>query len=130
MSTTRPTIFIIDDDTSVRRALGRVMTHGGMDWEAYDSAESFLATAHPEAGGCIVTDMTMPGMSGLDLKKQLNATRHLLPVVFLTAHDSEETRAAARAAGATAYFRKPVDIQALLDAVRRALQQPAPQGAP
>ncbi len=106
------------------------MTQGGMDWEAYDSAEAFLASAHPEGGGCIVTDMTMPGMSGLDLKKQLNATRHLLPVVFLTAHDSEETRAAAHAAGAAAYFRKPVDIQALLDAVRWALQQPAPGGAP
>ncbi len=130
MPPTRPIIFIIDDDTSVRRALGRVMTQGGMDWEAYDSAESFLATAHPEACGCIVTDMTMPGMSGLDLKKQLNATRHPLPVVFLTAHDSEETRAAAREAGAAAYFRKPVDIQALLDAVRWALQQPAPKGMP
>lgn len=130
MSPTRPTIFIIDDDTSVRRALGRVMTQGGMDWEAYDSAEAFLATARPAAGGCIVADMTMPGMSGLDLKKQLNASRHPLPVVFLTAHDSEETRAAARDAGAAAYFRKPVDIQALLDAVRWALQQPAPNAAP
>jgi FixJ family two-component response regulator len=129
MSPTRPTIFIIDDDTSVRRALGRVMTQGGMDWEAYDSAEAFLAITHPDAGDCIVADMTMPGMSGLDLKKQLNASRHPLPVVFLTAHDTEETRAAAREAGAAAYFRKPVDIQALLDAVRWALQQPMPKGA-
>ena len=126
MSPDRPIIFIIDDDTSVRRALGRVMTLAGLEWEAYESAEAFLASARTRYRGCIVADMTMPGMSGLDLKNQLNATPGHLPLVFLTANDSEETRAAARTAGAAAYFRKPVDIQALLDAVRWALSNPPP----
>jgi FixJ family two-component response regulator len=123
----RSTIFIIDDDLGVRRALGRVMTQGGMDWEAFDSAESFLAQPHSCASGCIVADMTMPGMSGIELKNHLNASSRPLPMVFLTANDSEETRAAAREAGAAAYFRKPVDIQALLDAIRWALQPSLPR---
>ena len=126
MSPDRSIIFIIDDDTSVRRALGRVMTLAGLEWEAYESAEAFLAAERTCGSGCIVADITMPGMTGLDLKNRLNATTDHLPLVFLTANDSEETRAAARTAGAAAYFRKPVDIQALLDAVRWALSNPPP----
>jgi len=126
MSPERSIIYLIDDDTSVRRALGRVMTHGGLEWEAYDSAESFLANAHPGEKGCIVADMTMPGLSGIDLKILLDSARVRLPLILLTAQDTEETRAAARNAGASAYFRKPVDIQALLDAVLWALSNPPP----
>ncbi|MEO5715684.1 MAG: response regulator [Luteolibacter sp.] len=126
MTTGRSIIYLVDDDTSVRRALGRVMTHGGLEWEAYDSAESFLADARPAGNGCIVADMTMPGLSGIDIKVLLDSARIRLPLILLTAHDTEETRAAARNAGASAYFRKPVDIQALLDAVRWALSNPPP----
>ena len=117
MAGDRSIIYLIDDDDSVRRALGRVMSLGGLEWEAYDSAESFLSEARPGDHGCIVADMTMPGMSGLDLKILLDSSRIRLPLILLTAHDTEETRAAARSAGAAAYFRKPVDIQALLDAI-------------
>ena len=124
MSAERSIIFIIDDDASMRRALGRVMTHAGLEWEAHESAESFLAAVTPGVSGCIIADMTMPGMTGLDLKKQLNAVRNQLPLIILTAHDTEEIRAAAREAGAAAYFRKPVDIQALLDAVHWAIHVP------
>ena len=126
MSPQRPIIYLIDDDTSVRRALGRVMTLGGLEWQAFDSAESFLASTRPGRHGCIVADMTMPGISGLDLKILLDSSSIHLPLILLTAHDTEETRAAARNAGASAYFRKPVDIQALLDAVRWALSNPPP----
>ena len=118
MSPGHSTIYVIDDDDSVRRALGRIMTSAGLDWEGYDSAESFLEGARPGAAGCIVADMTMPGLTGLDLKLLLDAAKVRLPLILLTAQDTEETRAAARHAGAAAYFRKPVDIQALLDAIQ------------
>lgn len=120
----RSTIFIVDDDASVRRALGRVMSSAGLEWEAFDSAEEFLAKAHPGMVGCIVADMTMPGMSGLELKTVLDAAGIHLPLILLTAHDGEEMRAAARSAGAAGYFRKPVDTQALLDAIRWASNPP------
>lgn len=123
----RPTIFVIDDDPSVRRALGRVMTSAGLPSESFDSANGFLATADLSKVGCILADMTLPGMSGLDLKNQLNAAQHPIPVIFLTAQDTEEMRAAARDVGAAGFFRKPVDTQALLDAVEWALQIPRPK---
>lgn len=120
-----PTIHLIDDDASVRRALGRLMTHARLKWQAHDSAESFLAAARLNDGGCIVADMTLPGMSGLQLKQLLDSSRVDLPLILLTAHDSEEVRTDARAAGAAAYFRKPVDMEALLDAIRWTLQPAA-----
>lgn len=126
MSAGFSTIYVIDDDASVRRALGRIMTSAGLDWEAYDSAESFLEVARPGGGGCIVADMTMPGLTGIDLKLLLDASSVRLPMILLTAQDTEETRAAAREAGAAAYFRKPVDIQALLDAIQWAARPAKP----
>jgi FixJ family two-component response regulator len=121
----RPTIFIIDDDASVRRALGRVMTSAGLDYQAYESADAFLAEPRRAMHGCIVADMTLPGLSGLELKQALNATQSRLPLIFLTAHDTTEARGAAHEAGAEGYFRKPVDTQALLDAVRWVLKEQA-----
>jgi FixJ family two-component response regulator len=122
----RPTIYIIDDDASVRRALGRVMTLAGLDSRAYESADAFLAAPPMTDEGCIVADMTLPGMSGMELKQALNAAHSKLPLIFLTAHDTPESREAAHEAGAEGYFRKPVDTQALLDAVQWALNaQPA-----
>ena len=130
MSARPSTVFIIDDDPSVRRALGRVMMSAGLAWESFESAEAFLATAASDAGGCIVADMTMQGVSGVELKLSLDAAGNPLPVILLTAQDADETRDAARQAGAAAYFRKPVDIQALLDAVQWALTPTTIQGRP
>lgn len=127
MASDPPTIFVIDDDASIRRALGRVMTSAGFVWESFASADQFLAYANLTKPGCIIADMTLEGMSGLDLKNQLNATHHDLPLIFLTAHDTEEMRTSAREAGAAGFFRKPVDTQALLDAIEWALQQPSPK---
>jgi FixJ family two-component response regulator len=123
MSNRRPTIYIIDDDASVRRALGRVMTSAGLDHQAFDSAEDFIALSLVEGPGCIVADMTMPGLSGLELKQALNLAHSELPLIFLTAHDTPESRKAAHESGAEGYFRKPVDTQALLDAVQWALNE-------
>jgi FixJ family two-component response regulator len=117
-------IFVIDDDPSIRRALGRVLAQAGLTWDVYESADQFFDTADLNKSGCVLADMTMLGSSGLDLKGRLNATRHTHPLIFLTADDSDEIRAAARDAGAVGFFRKPVDTQALLDAIEWALQQP------
>jgi FixJ family two-component response regulator len=130
MGAVRSIIFVIDDDVSVRRALCRVMSSAGLEWEAFESAEEFLAKAHPAMAGCIVADMTMPGMSGLELKRLLAASGNHLPLILLTAHDNEETRAAARSAGAAAYFRKPVDTQALFDAIQWASKPPVLPASP
>jgi FixJ family two-component response regulator len=119
-------IFIVEDDASVRRALERVMLSAGHESRAFASAEEFISGARLSEGSCIVADMTMMGMSGLDLKHLLNAAHSDLPLIFLTAEDSEEMRTSAREAGAVGCFRKPVDTQALLDAVQWALTQPRP----
>jgi len=118
MSPDHAIIHLIDDDDGVRRALGRVMTQAGLVWKAHDSAEAFLAEPGPAAGGCIVADLMMPGMSGLELKRRLDSAGVRLPLILLSAHDTITARAAARRAGAAAYFRKPVDIEALLDAIQ------------
>lgn len=123
----RPTIYVIDDDASVRRALGRVMTSSGLAWQAFGSVDEFLASATPTGPGCIVADMTMPGVGGIELKRMLDAAHSTLPVIFLTAQDTDEMRAASRDAGVAGFFRKPVDTQALLDAIQWALnREPAP----
>lgn len=117
------TIYIIDDNPNVWRALARLMASAGFMWKAFPSAEEFMTHAKLEEGDCIVADISMPGMSGLDLKNHLNAARNHTPLIFLTGHDTEETRAAANEAGAAGYFRKPVDAQALLDAIQWALNK-------
>jgi FixJ family two-component response regulator len=125
MASGRSTIFIIDDDSSVRRALGRVMAVAGLDWKSFACVEDFLAAVGPGDTGCIIVDVVRPGLDSVDLKQQLDAARLRLPLIILTANDTAEAQAAARDAGAVAFFRKPVDSNALLDAVRWATQAPA-----
>ena len=119
-------IFIIDDDASVRRALGRVMASADFDCASFESGDEFLATADfKNQSGCIVADMAMLGMNGLELKNYLNQNQFGPPLIYLTAFDTREMRNAARAAGAVTFSRKPVDSQALLDAIDWALQSPS-----
>lgn len=117
-----PTIFIIDDDVSIRRALRRVMASAGFPARDFDSVEEFLEQVRAGDQGCVVADMTLFGMSGVELKRHLNAAGSTLPVILLTAQDTDEARSQAGAAGAAGYFRKPVDTQALLDAIEWSLQ--------
>lgn len=117
-----PTIFIIDDDASIRRALRRVMASAGFPAKDFVSVEEFLGVIRSQDEGCVVADMTLFGMSGLELKRHLNAAGFTIPVIFLTAQDTDESRSEAREAGAAGYFRKPVDTQALLDAIEWSLQ--------
>lgn len=121
-----PTILIVDDNPNVWRALARLMASAGFVWKAFDSVESLMISPDLAGGNCIVADITMPGLSGLDLKHHLNEVRLDTPVIFLTGNDTEATRIAAKEAGAAGYFRKPVDAQALLDAIRWALNARQP----
>jgi FixJ family two-component response regulator len=121
-------LYLIDDDPGVRRSLARLFSSAGIQWQAFASADEFFAAAPHVSRGCVVTDVTMPGLSGIDLLRHLKAENSPLPVILLTAHDTEEMRQTAREAGAAAFFRKPVDAQALLDAIAWAVSH-APPGA-
>jgi len=115
------TVYLIDDDPSVRAALNRLLRVCGLDVQAFESVDAFLAKLPTATNSCVVADIRLPGTDGLELPALL-ADRDLeIPVIFLTAQDTEETRGAARRAGAAGYFRKPVDDQALLDAIEWAL---------
>lgn len=124
-----PIIAIIDDDASLRRALGRVMASASLGYREFGSAESFLETDVSESIDCLIADMTMCGLSGPELKQQLDLIRPGLPMIILTAHDCGEMRQAARVAGVSAFFRKPVDTEALLDAIHWLVRGASCEGA-
>jgi len=114
-------VVIIDDDASLRRSLSNLLGSVGFHVEAFISAEAFLEAAHRERPGCLVLDLRMPGMSGLDLLRHLAATGSLVPTIVLTAHGNDEARHQCLEAGAFAFLEKPFRSATLLDAVRRAL---------
>jgi FixJ family two-component response regulator len=113
------TIYVIDDDASVRKALKRLIRSTGMSAHTFASAEDFLASQR-SLPDCLVLDLRMPGMSGLELQQQLAAEHRSVPIVFISAHDDEQTRHTALAAGAAAFLHKPFDDHALLDAIDQA----------
>lgn len=112
-----PTLYLVDDDSSVRNALSRLLRSSGISTVTFADAESLLAAELEENHSCIISDIRMPVTSGLEIPERLAARGLAIPIIFLTAYDSPETRSKAQAAGASAYFRKPVDDQALLDAI-------------
>jgi FixJ family two-component response regulator len=116
-----PVIYIVDDNASVRRALGRLLRSAGMDVRPFASAQQFLDSDFTEENACLIADVKMPGMGGLELQQKLVEHGANLPVILITGFDTEETRALAKQSGAAGYFRKPVDDRALLDAIRWAL---------
>jgi FixJ family two-component response regulator len=120
MLPTGRTVVIVDDDDSVRRALGRLLRSVGLWVEAFATAECFLK-AKQAVPGCLILDVHLPGMSGLDLQKHLDASGRKLPIIFITAYGNEQMREAALRAGAIAFLSKPFDELALLDAVGRAI---------
>ena len=111
----------VDDDASLRRSLRNLLTLLGFRVETLESAEAFLTSADRDSIGCLVLDVRMPGMTGVDLLRHLAATGSRIPVIMLTAHGDDETRWRCLEAGATAFLEEPVRTPALLDAVRRAL---------
>jgi FixJ family two-component response regulator len=114
-------VYIVDDEPSICTAYARLMRAANMQPRTFASVEEFLRSDLSDENACVISDVRMPGTSGLDLPGLLARAGRHLPVIFTTAHDTRETRELAHRAGAAAYFRKPVDDQALLDAVAWAL---------
>jgi FixJ family two-component response regulator len=114
-------IYVIDDDESVRKAFKRLLRSVNLEAETFASAKDFLDSQKPNKIDCIVIDMRMPGLSGLDLQQMLKAQGSRIPVIVISASDDTLVREQARELGAVSFFRKPIDDQALLDAITWAI---------
>ncbi len=114
-------VCVVDDDGSLRRSLRNLLTSVGFQVETFPSAAAFLASVHRLNTGCMVLDLRMAGMTGLELLRHLVATGARIPVIILTAHGDADTRHRALQAGAVAFLEKPFPGAALVDAVRSAL---------
>jgi FixJ family two-component response regulator len=113
---------IVDDDEAVRNALQGLMRAVGLQARSFASAEEFLESGLQRHTGCLIVDIRMPGMSGLELQAKLNAQNCRIPTIFITAHGDEKMRMQALRAGAVEFLAKPFDDEALLDSVRAALE--------
>jgi FixJ family two-component response regulator len=116
-----PYVAIVDDEEPVRKALKRLLRASGLDAESYASGQAFLEAAALRAPDCVLLDLHMPRMSGLQVLRALQAARRALPIVVITAHDAPETREQCLAAGASAFLRKPLEEHELLDTITAAL---------
>jgi len=117
------TVFVVDDDQSVRTAIARLLRSTGLDVVVFGSAEEFLSEPPPEHPSCVVLDVRLPGVSGLDLQEELGQSRRELPIIFITGHGNVPITVRAMKAGAFDFLEKPFDDQALLDAVQWALER-------
>jgi len=115
-------IFVIDDDQSMQRAFLLLLRSAGFDAKAFTSAEEFLTHSHVSDGDCIILDLRMPRMNGFDLMEKLISREIRTPIICVTAFDDVRSRERARELGAAAYFTKPVDDQALIDAINWAIK--------
>jgi FixJ family two-component response regulator len=115
-------VAIVDDDDSVRGALQGLMKEVGFPARAFASVEEFLESGEQQQTACLIADIRMPGMSGLELQAKLNAEHCRIPTIFITAHGDEKMRMQALRAGAVEFLAKPFDDEALLESVRAALQ--------
>ena len=115
-------VVIVDDDELIRGSLGGLMKEAGLPALTFASAEEFLTSGEEKRTACLITDIRMPGMSGLELQAKLNETHQRIPIIFITAQGDEKLRLQALRAGAVEFLTKPFDDDALLDSVRAALE--------
>lgn len=123
MTEQNPTVFVVDDDASVLRSLERLIRSVGLNVETFTSPKEFLAADRPNWPSCLVLDVRMPGMSGLDLQEELIAAGYSMPVIFLTGHGDIPMSVRAMKAGAMDFLQKPFNDQDLLDAIHRAIDK-------
>jgi FixJ family two-component response regulator len=116
-------VAVVDDDESFRGALQRLLKSAGFPVRLFTSAEDFLKSGQQHDTGCLIADIRMPGMSGLDLQAKLNADHCLIPTIFITAHSDEKMRLQAMRGGAVKFLGKPFDDAILLESVRTALKR-------
>jgi len=114
-------ISIVDDDPSVREALCRLLRTVGFEVTAFASAEEYLSSDQPKNQDCLIVDVRMPGMGGIELRRRLVASHVDIPVIFITAHEDESIRVQALNGHASAVLRKPFSEEALLNAINNAL---------
>ena len=117
-----PLISVVDDDDSVRESIGGLIRSVGFAVKAFASAEEFLTSDRLPDTDCLILDVRMPGMNGLELQRRLAASHMSIPVIFITAHGDEETRVRALNGGAVDYLLKPFREEALLNAINTALK--------
>ena len=125
MEERRPTVAIVDDDHGIRQLLDRILSQAGLVVACFASAEEFLAQHDPLTPGCVLLDVDMPGMSGLELQARMNREKWPSPVIIVTAQADPRIAAQALEAGAVAFLEKPVEPALLLARVERALQMDA-----
>jgi FixJ family two-component response regulator len=114
-------VAVVEDDASYRLALQRLLKSAGFSVQLFESAEEFLDSGQQHETGCLIADIRMPGMSGLDLQARLTADHCPIPIIFITAHGDEQMRLQAMRGGAVKFLGKPFDCAILLESVREAL---------
>jgi FixJ family two-component response regulator len=114
-------VYIVDDDPAILRALKALAEAMGLDAQGYDSAEAFLERYQPDRPGCLILDMNLPGMNGLELQTELKNRSLALPVIFITGHGVERIEAQAIGSGAIAVLEKPFRIGQLSEAIQKAV---------
>lgn len=122
MTRTNATVFVVDDDESLRRALARLLEAERFAYELFASAPEFLNAYTPSRGGCLLLDVRIPAMSGLELQRELIERRVSIPIIFMTGHGTVTTAVQALKHGAVDFLEKPFDDQLLLDTVHQALR--------
>ena len=115
-------VAIVDDDELMRSALQGMLKSVGLPSQVFGSAEEFLKSGHQHQTACLIADIRMPGMSGLELQSKLNAEHCRIPTIFITAHGDTKMRMQALRAGAVEFLAKPFDDEVLLESVRAALE--------
>ena len=123
MSNATPIVFVVDDDVSVRESLELLIRYEGWHAEIFASANEFLARPRAQVPSCLILDLSLPGLSGLDLQERIASERTDMPIIFITGHGDVPSTVQAMKAGAVEFLTKPFTDGALLDAVRQALER-------
>jgi FixJ family two-component response regulator len=122
-STLVPTVFVIDDDASILKSLSRLLRSAGYTAETFASAEEFLGREHFNGIGCLLLDVRMPGLSGMDLQEELSQADYSMPIIFITGHGNIPMSVQAMKKGAVDFLTKPFDDEELLEAVKKAIEK-------
>jgi FixJ family two-component response regulator len=123
MANSRPLVFVVDDDEAIRDSLQMLLASVGLKSAGFASAQEFLADYDPSQPGCLVLDVRMPGMSGIELQQRLVDMKSMLPVIFITGHGDVPMAVHAMRAGAVDFVQKPFSEQSLLDRIQQALER-------
>jgi FixJ family two-component response regulator len=125
MTEAKPMVFVVDDDASVREALKSLIRSVGLPVELFDSAQEFLQRKRPDGPSCLIVDVRLPGISGLDFQRKLSEANIPIPIIFITGHGDIPMSVRAMKAGAVEFLAKPFRDQDLLDAIQVALERDA-----